>query len=62
MKSPVLERAFEYWQNVDADTGKQIEELVRAGLGAPNPGGDADDAVEAAERDPIVEEHTQAAH
>ena len=28
-KGDVLERAFEYWKNVDADTGKQIEELVR---------------------------------
>ena len=44
MKSPVLERAFDYWKSVDADTGKQIEELVRAGLGGANPGGDADDA------------------
>ena len=25
----VLERAFAYWKNVDADTGKQIEERVR---------------------------------
>ncbi len=29
----VLERAFQYWQNVDPDTGKQIEELVRGGGG-----------------------------
>ncbi|WP_432942771.1 catalase [Kribbella sp. CA-253562] len=34
----VLEKAFQYWKNVDADTGKQIEELVRAGNGEPNPG------------------------
>jgi catalase len=27
----VLERAFQYWQNVDPDTAKQIEELVRRG-------------------------------
>jgi catalase len=27
----VLERAFEYWKNVDADFGKRIEEKVRAG-------------------------------
>jgi len=26
----VLEKAFEYWKNVDGDTGKQIEEKVRA--------------------------------
>ena len=30
----MLERAFEYWKNVDAETGKQIEEAVGAGLGA----------------------------
>ena len=29
VKSPVLERALDYWKNVDADTGKRIEELVR---------------------------------
>ncbi len=33
----VLERAFQYWQNVDADTGKQIEELVRDGGGSGRP-------------------------
>ncbi|MBS41907.1 MAG: catalase [Nocardioides sp.] len=36
----VLERAFDYWKNVDADTGKRIEETVRAGkadLPAPHP-------------------------
>ena len=32
----VLERAFEYWKNVDAATGKRIEEKVRAGS-APQP-------------------------
>jgi catalase len=26
----VLERAFDYWKNVDGDTGKKIEEKVRA--------------------------------
>ena len=31
VEGDVLERAFQYWKNVDADTGKQIEELVRAG-------------------------------
>jgi catalase len=60
VKSPVLERAFEYWKNVDADTGKQIEELVRAGLGEPNPGGDADAATVV--HDPIIEDRTNAAH
>ena len=60
VKSPVLERAFEYWKNVDADTGKQIEEMVRAGVGEPNPGGDADEAKVV--NDPIVETATNAAH
>ncbi len=59
VRSPVLERAFDYWKNVDADTGKQIEELVRAGLGGDNPGGMADDAKVV--QDPIVEDHTHAA-
>jgi catalase len=27
----VLERAFQYWKNVDIDTGKHIEELVHSG-------------------------------
>ncbi len=40
----VLEKAFQYWKNVDADTGKRIEELVRAGHGEPNPGGEPDAA------------------
>jgi len=60
VKSPVLERAFDYWKSVDAETGTQIEELVRAGLGAENPGGDADDAK--AVEEPIVESATNAAH
>src|SRR5664280_1363827 len=30
---PVLERAFQYWHNVDADLGKKVEEAVRAGQG-----------------------------
>ncbi|HET7802389.1 MAG TPA: catalase-related domain-containing protein, partial [Humibacillus xanthopallidus] len=59
VKSPVLERAFDYWKQVDAETGKQIEELVRAGLGGANPGGDADDAKVVTE--PIVETETNAA-
>ena len=34
----VLERAFEYWTNVDAECGKKIREKVRAGNGTrPNP-------------------------
>lgn len=44
VKGAVLERSFEYWKNVDADTGKQIEQLVRAGQGSDNPGGEPDEA------------------
>jgi catalase len=28
---PVLERAFEYWRNVDKDLGQQVEDGVRTG-------------------------------
>jgi len=31
VRSPVLERAFEYWRNVDAEVGRRIEEKVRTG-------------------------------
>jgi len=30
VKGEVLEKAFDYWKNVDGDTGKQIEAIVRA--------------------------------
>ena len=30
---PVLQRAFEYWRNVDKDLGDKIEAGVRAGQG-----------------------------
>src|SRR5690554_4008129 len=36
VRSPVLERAFEYWKNIDADVGRRIEERVRSGT-APEP-------------------------
>jgi catalase len=36
VKSPVLERAFQYWKNVDAAIGQRIEAKVRAGS-APQP-------------------------
>ena len=32
----VLERAFQYWKNIDADVGERIEAKVRAGS-APKP-------------------------
>ena len=59
VEGDVLERAFEYWRNVDAECGKKIEELVRqdADLGAP--GAQPDDA-EAEASDPIVEPDTHA--
>jgi catalase len=31
VRSPVLERAFAYWKNVDAKIGRQIEDKVRTG-------------------------------
>src|SRR5690606_29847383 len=31
VRSPVLERAFDYWESVDAEVGRRIEEKVRAG-------------------------------
>jgi len=36
VRSPVLERAFEYWKSIDPDVGRRIEEKVRAGA-APEP-------------------------
>ncbi|HKJ12052.1 MAG TPA: catalase [Ornithinimicrobium sp.] len=38
----VLERAFGYWKSVDEDTGARIEAMVRAEVGAANPGGEDD--------------------
>ncbi|OUZ07871.1 catalase [Aeromicrobium sp. PE09-221] len=59
VKGDVLERAFLYWKNVDEQTGKRIEELVRAEQGEPNPG--SEDAVAKANAsDPIREPHTHA--
>jgi catalase len=34
VRSPVLERAFAYWKNVDAKIGRQIEDKVRTGSAA----------------------------
>lgn len=36
VRSPVLERAFEYWKKIDPDVGRRIEEKVRRGA-APEP-------------------------
>ncbi|TWE12457.1 catalase [Rudaeicoccus suwonensis] len=59
VKSPVLERAFDYWKNVDSTTGDAIEKAVRAGQKSQNPGGEADAAKEV--EDPLVETAGQAA-
>ncbi|MGZ6906091.1 MAG: catalase [Acidimicrobiia bacterium] len=56
----VLERAFDYWKHVDPDTGKKIEELVRAEAGAPNPGGDPANARAEAEAGIVRESRTHA--
>jgi catalase len=37
----VLERAFQYWKNIDGDVGRRIEEKVHAG-GASKPAGGKD--------------------
>jgi catalase len=60
VEGDVLERAFAYWKAVDADCGKQIEELVRAGGPNDNPGGQPDDA-QADASAPVVEDDTHAA-
>jgi catalase len=31
VRSPVLERAFEYWKSIDPDVGRRIEQKVRGG-------------------------------
>ena len=31
VRSPLLERAFGYWRNVDAEVGRRIEDKVRSG-------------------------------
>jgi catalase len=33
VKEPVLSRVFEYWNNIDPDVGKRVEEGVRARFG-----------------------------
>ena len=32
VREPVLSRAFEYWKNIDANTGRRIEEKVLSGV------------------------------
>jgi catalase len=55
----VLERALDYWKSVDGDTGKQIEEKVRAGVGGTNPGGEPEMA-KVDQANPVVETNTNA--
>ena len=59
VEGDVLERAFEYWKSVDADTGKKIEELVREGIDAGAPGAQPGEAKEDASS-PVVEDATHA--
>ncbi|WP_413243699.1 catalase-related domain-containing protein [Rhizorhabdus histidinilytica] len=51
VRSPVLERAIDYWKSIDADVGRTIEERVRAG-NAPAP---AQGMGEGSERHPELE-------
>jgi catalase len=60
VEGDVLERAFEYWKSVDADTGKRIEELVREGIDAGAPGAQPGEAKQDASS-PVVEDSTHAA-
>lgn len=34
VRSPVLERTFKYWKNIDPQVGQRIEDKVRAGQAA----------------------------
>jgi len=57
----VLERAFEYWRNVDAECGKRIEDLVKSSSDTDTPGADADSPKARAESNANRESHTNAA-
>ena len=59
VEGDVLERAFQYWNSVDAETGKQIEEAVRNGGDQGGPGAQPGHAAEDAS-DPIRETDTHA--
>jgi catalase len=60
VKGDVLERAFEYWRNVDEASGKRIEQLVRSDGDTDTPGADAPSAAERAEQNANRESRTQA--
>jgi hypothetical protein len=55
----VLERAFDDWKSVDGDTGKRIEEKVRADARGTDPGGEAEMA-KVDHANPVVETNTNA--
>lgn len=55
----VLERALDYWRHVDETTAGRIEELVRAGQGGDNPGGE-DDQAKGLVTNALVESRTHA--
>ena len=59
VEGDVLERAFQYWHHVDADSGKKIEELVRAESEGDAPGGQPE-AAKADASNPVVEKDTHA--
>jgi catalase len=37
VSEPILERAFEYWRNVDKDLGERVESGVRAKADSSDP-------------------------
>lgn len=53
VKGEVLQRAFDYWKNVDAEVGQRIQRAVESEQGGANPGGMPDDAREEAELAPL---------
>ena len=56
----VLERAFEYWRNVDEESGKEIEQLVHHEGSSDTPGADALSAAQRAESNANRESKTNA--
>ena len=63
VKPETLPRVFEYWKNVDADTGKQIEEAVHAGPATRGSARRADRASRRGRGDhPLARRLTRTAH
>ncbi len=56
----VLDRAFEYWRNVDPEIGKRIEARVSGDGGTDTPGADAPSAADRAESNALRESRTHA--